>query len=64
MNLPSRASSETLLKTYIKNEALLHHCYMVAQAMEAYGKALNQDVELWYATGLLHDVDWEQFPDP
>lgn len=63
MNFPDRKASETLLKTYIKNEALFHHCYMVAQAMEAYAKALNQDVELWYTTGLLHDVDWEQFPD-
>ena len=63
MNFPDRKSSETLLKTYIKNEALLHHSYMVAQAMEAYSKFLNQDVELWYATGLLHDLDWEQFPD-
>ncbi len=63
MSFPDRKSSETLLKTYIKNEALLHHCYMVAQAMEVYAKALNQDVELWYATGLLHDLDWEQFPD-
>jgi len=63
MSFPNRASSETLLKTYIKNEALLHHCYMVAQAMEAYAKFLDQDVELWYTTGLLHDLDWEQFPD-
>jgi putative nucleotidyltransferase with HDIG domain len=63
MSFPDRKASEILLKTYIKNEALLHHCFMVAQAMEAYAKILNQDVELWYATGLLHDLDWEQFPD-
>jgi putative nucleotidyltransferase with HDIG domain len=63
MSFPDRKSSEDLLKTYIKNEALLHHCYMVAQAMESYAKTLDQDVELWYTTGLLHDVDWEQFPD-
>lgn len=63
MSFPDRKSSETLLKTYIKNEALLHHCYMVAQAMETYAKVLDQDIELWYATGLLHDLDWEQFPD-
>lgn len=63
MSFPNRKISETLLKKYIKNEALLHHCFMVAQAMEAYAKSLNQDVELWYATGLLHDLDWEQFPD-
>lgn len=63
MSFPDRKTSETLLETYIKNEALLKHCFMVARAMEAYGKVLNQDVELWYATGLLHDLDWEKFPD-
>ena len=63
MNLPSRASSEKLLRQYIHNEALLHHCQMVARAMEAYAAVLGEDVDLWYATGLLHDLDWEQFPD-
>lgn len=61
--LPPREQSRALLEQYIKNEALRHHCDMVARAMEAYAKVLNQDVELWYQTGLLHDLDWEQFPD-
>lgn len=61
--LPPREQSQALLEQYIKNEALLRHCLMVAQAMEAYAKVLNQDVELWYQAGLLHDLDWEQFPD-
>jgi len=63
MNLPDRKSSEDLLKKYMENEALLRHSKMVAAAMEAYAKFLDQDVELWYATGLLHDLDWEKFPD-
>jgi lysyl-tRNA synthetase, class II len=61
--LPSRAQSEKLLKKYIKNEALLNHCYMVAQSMEAYAQKLGEDEELWYQTGLLHDLDWEMYPD-
>jgi putative nucleotidyltransferase with HDIG domain len=63
MSLPSRSDSETLLKSHIKNEALLHHCFMVAQAMEAYAKKLGENEELWYQAGLLHDIDWEEFPD-
>ena len=63
MNLPSRESSENLLKKYMENEALLRHSRMVATAMEAYAEALGEDVELWYATGLLHDLDWEKYPD-
>lgn len=59
----SRLNSQALLDQYIKNEALQRHCLMVAQALEAYAKELNQDTELWYQTGLLHDLDWEQFPD-
>lgn len=61
--LPSRQQSQELMEKFIKNEALRRHVRMVASAMEAYGKELGEDPELWYATGLLHDLDWEQFPD-
>ncbi len=36
---------------------------MVADAMAAYAKELGEDEELWYQTGLLHDLDWEMYPD-
>ena len=62
-SLPSRDQSQKLLHTYVKNEALVHHVEMVAAALESYAKALGEDPELWYATGLLHDLDWEKFPD-
>lgn len=63
MALPTRTKSEQLLEQYVKNEALLGHCRMVAQAAEAYAKQLKEDAELWYQTGLLHDLDWEMYPD-
>lgn len=63
MNIPTRQQSVTLLEEYVKNPALRHHCVMVGQAMEAYAKKLDQDQELWYQTGLLHDLDWEKYPD-
>ncbi|EFK96842.1 Lysyl-tRNA synthetase [sediment metagenome] len=62
-NLPPRQSTIDLMQSHIKNEALRKHVLMVANAMEAYAKKLNQDAELWFATGLLHDIDWEEFPD-
>ena len=62
-DLPSRQKTEQLLREYIKNEALAHHCQMVADAMEAYAKKLGEDEELWYQVGLLHDLDYEMFPD-
>lgn len=61
--VPSRAAAEKLLAEYIKNDALTHHCRMVARAMEAYAQALGEEAELWYQTGLLHDLDWEMYPD-
>lgn len=36
---------------------------MVALAMETYAKKLGEDPELWYQAGLLHDSDWEEFPN-
>lgn len=62
MSLPSREVSKSLLTEYISNEALRHHCEMVADVMEAYAKELGEDAELWYQTGLLHDLDWEKYP--
>ncbi len=61
--MPTRKDSTQLLRQYVKNQALIHHCEMVAAAMEAYAQELKQDPELWYQTGLLHDLDWEMFPD-
>lgn len=61
--LPARQESMKLLNTYIKNDRLRHHCLMVADAMAAYAKKLGEDEELWYQSGLLHDLDWELYPD-
>lgn len=62
-DLPNREQTQQLMAQYIKNPALQHHCQMVAAAMESCAQSLGEDVELWYAAGLLHDLDWEMFPD-
>ena len=61
--LPKREESQKLLEKYIENPALRHHSTMVPQAMQAYAIKLGEDSELWYHTGLLHDLDWEKYPD-
>lgn len=63
MPLSTRPQAEELLEKYIENENLRQHCRMVARAMEAYAEKLGEDAELWYQTGLLHDIDWEKYPD-
>lgn len=63
MSLPTRLATQALVEQHIKSPALRHHVEMVAAAMEAYAQALGKDTELWYAAGLLHDLDWEEYPD-
>lgn len=62
-NLPAKSASIALMEQYIKDPSLRNHCQMVAAAMAAYAQALGEDEELWFATGLLHDLDWEMYPD-
>ena len=64
--MQSREKSIELLNEYIEGESLLHHSKMVAIAMEAYaidlGKS-NSEIDEWWSAGLLHDLDWEKFPE-
>lgn len=62
----TRIDSLNLVHEYIKNEALVNHCEMVAKAMEAYARKLgksDEEIEDWWTAGVLHDLDWEMFPD-
>lgn len=64
--MPNRNSSIKLLHTYIESESLRNHCEMVAEAMEAYARSLDKPddvIEEWWSAGLLHDLDWEKYPD-
>ena len=64
--IPPREDSLKLLDDYIESENLQLHSKMVAEAMEAYAKKFDKqedEIEKWWAAGLLHDLDWEKFPD-
>lgn len=52
-----------LLEKYIKNENLRKHCYAVESCMRYYAEILGEDTELWGNAGLLHDIDYEIYPD-
>jgi putative nucleotidyltransferase with HDIG domain len=52
---------ETLTR-YTKSEALLRHALAVEASVRAYARKFGQDEELWGATALLHDFDWEMHP--
>ncbi len=55
--------AHTILEKHVSDEYQLLHALMVAAAMEAYAQELGEDEDLWYITGLLHDLDYEEFPD-
>jgi putative nucleotidyltransferase with HDIG domain len=57
-----RTDALEIVKDYIKNPNLINHMLAVEAAMRFYARTLNQDVNTWEITGLLHDFDWEIHP--
>ncbi len=58
-----RSQALKIVRTYVKNEALIRHMFAVEAVMRGYAETLGEDVELWGLTGLLHDFDWEIHPN-
>lgn len=61
--MKTREEALGLLDQYIESESLKAHCFAVEGAMRQYAKILGEDIELWGLTGLLHDLDFEKYPD-
>ena len=66
----SRDEAWSLLTDWVASVSLRRHCLAVSAAMGAYarretpsGPRSEDEVELWAVTGLLHDADYERFPD-
>ena len=60
---PTREDALSTLKTYTKTEALLKHAYAVEGVMRYFARELGEDEAYWGIVGLLHDVDYEQWPE-
>jgi len=60
----NRDEAWNLLNEYINNPALVRHCLAVECAMVFYARQFGEDEKVWAITGLLHDFDYERWPDP
>lgn len=62
-DLISREEAGSLLKEHVSDEYQLMHARMVAEVLEKYAEKFGADKDLWYLTGLLHDLDYYEYPE-
>jgi putative nucleotidyltransferase with HDIG domain len=61
MSLSSDAVN--ILHQWVQSESLRKHCYAVADSMKHFAQLRSEDVDVWEAVGLLHDMDYERYPN-
>ncbi len=60
----NHAEAYQLLTEYTQTESLIKHALAVEALMRAYARKFGEDENKWGIVGLLHDFDYEQYPDP
>ena len=61
--MPTREDAWKLFCEWTQSDSLRKHVLGVEAAMVAYAREWGEDEELWAATGILHDLDYERYPD-
>jgi len=62
-NLPTRDEAWNILTKYVTTEHLQRHVRMVEGAMRHFARLFNENEDEWGILGLLHDIDFELYPD-
>lgn len=60
---PTRATALALLKEFNQSDSLIKHALAVEAVMRHFARRRGQDEEKWGIVGLVHDLDYEKFPD-
>ena len=63
MSLPTRDEAWTLVCQWIQSDSLRKHALAVEAAVRAYARRFGEDEALWGITALVHDLDFERYPD-
>jgi putative nucleotidyltransferase with HDIG domain len=61
---PTRDDAWALFCEWTESDSLRKHVLGVEAAMRAYARRFGEDEERWAVTGIVHDLDYERFPDP
>lgn len=59
----TKNDAQDILRSMTEGESLLRHARTVELVMEAYAEKLGEDPEEWAVTGMLHDADYEKYPE-
>ncbi|BBO69463.1 HDIG domain-containing protein [Desulfosarcina alkanivorans] len=61
--IPTREDALALLKKYNRSDSLIKHAFAVEGVMRYMARKYGEDENVWGVVGLVHDLDYEQFPD-
>lgn len=61
--MPGRQEAVALLEEWVENKGLRKHMYAVEAAVRYYAPLRGGDEDIWGLAGLLHDLDWEKYPE-
>src|SRR5256714_15045153 len=61
--MPTREDAWSLFCEWTESDSLRKHVLGVETCMRAYAREWDEDEELWAVTGIVHDLDYERYPD-